>query len=82
MAHVTFEKVDLLPSIVSGGRQSERRVYVIGDGVEAHADVSRVVIVQQPVVKPPVFGPLTEVYICLNGDAMDLSGGSCLVSPP
>lgn len=57
----TFEKIDLLPSVVSGSRQSERRVYVIGDGVEAHADVSRVVVVQHPVVKPPVLASLTEV---------------------
>lgn len=68
--------------MVSGGRQSKRRVHVIGDGVEAYADVSGVVIVQHPVVEPPVFAPLSEVWICVNGDAMGLLGGSFLVSPP
>lgn len=61
MSGCTFKKIDLLPSVVSGSRQSERCVYVIGDGVEAHADVSRVVIVQHPVVKPPVLASLKEV---------------------
>lgn len=61
MSGCTFKKIDLLPSVVSGSRQSECCVDVIGDGVKAHADVSRVIIVQHPVVKPPVLASLKEV---------------------
>lgn len=62
MSDCTFEKIDLLPSVVAGSRQGEGGVYVIGDGVEAHADVPRVVIVQHAIVKPPVPASLREVW--------------------
>lgn len=44
-SYCTFKKIDLLPSVVSGSRQSKRCIYVIRDCIEAYADVSRVVIV-------------------------------------
>lgn len=58
MAASTFEKVDLLPAVVSRSRQSESGVQVIGNGVKAHADFSRVVPIQHAVVKTPVLGSL------------------------
>lgn len=62
----TFEKVHLLSSIVTRSRQRKRRIHIIRNFVKAHADVSRVVVVQHAIIKPPVLVPLMEVWIHLN----------------
>lgn len=54
----TFEKVDLLPAVVSGGRQRESSVQVIGNVVETHTDFPRVATIQHAVVEPPVLSSL------------------------
>lgn len=56
----TFEKIDLLFSVVSWCRQSKRCIHMIRNFVKTHTDIPRVVIVQHTIVKPPVFASLTE----------------------
>lgn len=58
--NTTFEEVDHFFSMVTCSRESKRCIHVIRNLVEAHADVSRVVIVQDTVVKPPVLVSLLK----------------------
>lgn len=59
----TFEKVDLLPPVVTVSRQGERCIYVIRDLLKPNTDFSRVVIFQHTIVEPPVLVPLMRVLI-------------------
>lgn len=66
MSGGTFEKVDLLLPVVSRGRQCKSCIHVIRNVVEAHGDISRVVIIQNAVVKPPVLASLVEDFTQLD----------------
>lgn len=57
----TFKEIDLLFAVVTGSGQSEGCVHMIRNLVKAHADISRVVIVQHAVIKPPVLVSLSKV---------------------
>lgn len=50
----TFEKIDLLFSVVAVGRKGKRCVHMIGNPVKANVYVSGIVIIQHAIVKPPV----------------------------
>lgn len=66
MSGGTFEKVDLLLPVVSRSRQGKSCIHVIRNAVEAHGDISRVVIIQHAVVKPPVVASLVEDFTHLD----------------
>lgn len=72
MSGYTFKKIDLLFPIVSGSRQGKCCIHVIRNVLEAHTDLSRVVIIQDAIVKPPVLASLVEVLIHLDIQAIFL----------
>lgn len=47
--------------MVTRGREGKRSIQVIGNFIKAHADVSRVVVIQDAIVKPPELVSLLKV---------------------
>lgn len=58
----TFKKIDSLFPMVTRGRKSKRCVHMIRDFVKAHADVTRIVLIQFAVIEPPVLVSLLKLF--------------------
>lgn len=58
----TLEKVDLLFPVVMRSRQGKSCVHVIRNFVKANTNISRIIIIQHTVVKPPVLVSLNKHF--------------------